>query len=212
MNKILKLSFIVLAIIASAASASAINPLNALKGVVNSITSTDKFEVSALQGTWVYESPAVTFKSDNALNKVGGAAASSAIEGKIAPYYNRLGLDTAVFDFDAEGNFTLTIKGVKLSGVVTKDDDQGKLTFNFKASGKIKLGKVSANATKSATGELTLTFDASRVISVVDKIASFAKNSTLTTLSNLLNTYDGLYAGARFQKAKDQSQTTTQPK
>lgn len=190
------------AVIAGGADAAAVNPLEALRGMVDEVTATDKFEISALEGTWAYESPAVSFKSDNVLNRAGGAAASAAIESKIAPFYTRLTLDSAKFVFDAEGNFTLTVNKVTLRGNVTKDSDEGALTFHFNSSGKISLGKVSAFATKSATGTLTLTFDASRVISVVEKIASFSKNETLTTLSSLLNSYDGVYAGAKFCKSK----------
>lgn len=182
--------------------ARAFNPLEAVKGVVNNVTASDKFEVSSLQGTWNYSAPAISFKSDNALNKAGGVAASAAVESKIAPYYKTLGLETAEMTFDAEGNFTLKLKMITLTGTVTKDGDDGKLTFNFKASGKFNLGKVAAFATKSALGELTLTFDASRVISVVSKVASVAGNSTLKTLSGVLNSYDGIYAGARFTKSK----------
>lgn len=179
---------------------TAFDPRSALEGLVNAVTSTDKFEVASLEGTWKYVSPAISFKSDNALNKAGGAAASAAIESKLAPYYTKLGLSKVQIVFDAEGNFTISINKIKLTGTVTKDDDQGNLTFNFKANSSINLGKVSAAASKSATGQLTLTFDASRVISIVDKVASLSGNSTLSTLSSLLNSYDGVYAGAKFKK------------
>lgn len=205
MKNLMKVSRAVVALVMVAVAASAamaINPLEALKGVVNEVTSTDKFEVSSLEGTWTYESPAVSFRSDNALSAAGGMAAASTIESKMAPYYSTLGLDTAKFVFDKDGNFTLTIKGVTLKGTVTKDNDEGNLTFNFQAAGAIKLGKVSAQAKKSALGSLTLTFDATRVMSVVTKVAQFSGISTLQTLSSLLSNYDGLFAGARFAKSK----------
>lgn len=181
-------------------SASAVNPLEAITGIVGAVTATDKFEVSSLEGTWKYTSPAITFKSDNAVNNIGGAAASATIEAKLASYYKKLGLNTAVFTFDAEGNFTLALKKVTLKGTVTKNDDAGALTFNFASNSGYNIGAVSAFATKDATGVLQLTFDASRVIDIVTKVAEYANNSTLSTVSTMLNSYDNIYAGAKFKK------------
>lgn len=191
------------ALLALGVSASrAANPLDILSGVVGAVTSTDKFEIKDLEGTWEYKSPAVTFKSDDALTKAGGVAASAAAESKLAPYYNRLGLNTVVITFDAEGNFTVKAKKFSLSGTAVKDSDSGLLTLKFQAAGKLNLGHVSAIASKDATGVLTLTLDATRVISIVDKVASIANNSTLKTMSQLLDKYDGIYAGAKFKRKK----------
>lgn len=191
------------ALLALGVSASrAANPLDILSGVVGSVTSTDKFEIKDLEGTWEYKSPAVTFKSDDALTKAGGVAASAAAESKLAPYYSRLGLNTVVITFDAEGNFTVKAKKFSLSGTAVKDSDSGLLTLKFQAAGKLNLGHVSAIASKDATGVLTLTLDATRVISIVDKVASIANNSTLKTMSQLLDKYDGIYAGAKFKRKK----------
>lgn len=177
------------------------NPLEALGGIVSSLTSTSKFEIKDLQGTWAYQSPAVSFKSDQALNKIGGTAASAALENKMAPYYTRLGLNTLVLTMDADGNFEMKIKTITLKGVAVKDSDSGALTFNFNAFGKTNIGKIAAEAQKSATGVLTLTFDVSRVIAIVDKIASVANLQSVSTLSSLLKSYDGIYAGAKLKKS-----------
>lgn len=190
------------AILAMAFQAHAVNPLEALGNVVNSVTSTDKFEIKSLEGTWTYQSPAITFDSDNALNRAGGAAASAAVESKLAPYYSRLGLSTVKITFDAEGNFTITLKKITIKGTVTKDGDDGRLTFNFQSDSKVKLGKVSAFASKSALGVLTLTFDASHVLAIVEKIASISSNPSLKSLASVLKGYDGVYAGAKFKKGK----------
>ena len=202
MNRLFSLLFIAAAAVLSPIAAKATSPLDMLGNIFNTVTSTDKFEVSSLAGTWTYQSPAVTFKSDNALSTAGGVAASATIESKLSPYYKRLGLNTMQFIFDSEGNFTLTVKKVTLKGTVTKNGDDGSLTFNFQSTHATNLGHVSAKASKSATGVLTLTFDASRVISIVKGVASFTKNSSLQTISTLLDSYNGIYAGAKFKKSK----------
>ena len=102
---------------------------------------------------------------------------------------------------DADGNFEMKIKTITLKGVAVKDSDSGALTFNFNAFGKTNIGKIAAEAQKSATGVLTLTFDVSRVIAIVDKIASVANLQSVSTLSSLLKSYDGIYAGARLKKS-----------
>ncbi len=200
MNRII--SICIAAILAASFNASADNPLGFLKDIVSNVTATDKFEIADLAGTWQYESPAISFKSDDALSQIGGVAASATIEEKLAPYYEKLKLDKAVLTFDAEGNFTIKINKITLKGTVTKDSDGGLLTFNFNANGKFSLGKVAAKATKSATGELALTFDASRIISIVKTVATYANNSSLNTVSSLLDQYEGIYAGAKLKKCK----------
>ncbi|MDE6334122.1 MAG: DUF4923 family protein [Muribaculaceae bacterium] len=201
-----RLFFALLAsLMVSISDASAGNPLEALGGIVTSLTSTSKFEIKDLQGTWSYQSPAVSFKSDQALNKIGGTAASAALESKMSPYYQRLGLNTIVLTMNADGGFEMKIKSITLKGTATKDTDDGALTFNFNAFGKTSIGKISAQAQKSATGVLTLTFDVSRVIAIVDKVASVANIQSVSTLSSLLNSYDGIYAGAKFKKSGNAS-------
>lgn len=188
-------------------AAEAVNPLDALGGIVSSLTSTTNFEIADIVGTWSYQSPAVSFKSDAALNKIGGLAASAALEDKLVSYYNSAGLNTLVLTVNSDDSFTMKIKSITLSGTITKDDDSGSLTFKFNAFGKISIGSVSAMAEKSATNNLTLTFDASKVISIISKVAEIAKIQTLQSLSSLLNSYDGLYAGARLKKTSSGSTT-----
>lgn len=188
------------AVLANMPAIHAGNPFGGLGDLISGLTAKNDFDLKELAGTWVYSSPAVTFKSDNSLNRIGGVAASAAVEAKLAPYYQRLGLTSAVVTIDSEQNFTIKIKAVTLTGTITRDDDSGSITFNFSAKGKINLGKVSAMATKSANNVLTLTFDASRVITVVEKVATFTKNSSVTALSKLLSSYEGVYAGAKLKK------------
>lgn len=183
---------------------SAQNPLEQLGGLISNLTSKSDFNLKDLEGTWNYAAPAITFKSDKALNKIGGALGSAGVEAKLAPYYSRLGLDKAVVTFDAEQNFTIKLRRVTLKGTVSRDENtpEGCLTFHFNALGKTNIGAVNAQASKSATGELTLTFDASRVITIVNKVASFTGNSSIQALSKLLSSYDGVFAGARLKKKK----------
>ena len=176
------------------------NPLGSLGSVISNLTASSSFELADLQGTWDYQSPAVTFQSDNVIQKAGGAAAASTIEGKMAPYYEKAGITSLQLTVDAENNFTMKLKRGSLKGTVSKDE-QGNLEFNFSAFGKIKLGKVSAFATKSGN-TLNLTFDVSKLISIVKSVASVSGSSSLNTISSLLSSYDGIYAGSKPNRVK----------
>lgn len=169
-----------------------------LGGVVDAITGSNDITVDDLVGTWTYTSPAVTFDSDNALQKVGGSAATGVIENKLAPYYQKVGLNNLVLTINADHTFTMKAKFGSISGVVEKTDEG--LVFNFKAFKKVNLGKVKTMASKSLTG-LTLTFDVSRLKTVVSKAATLSKNQTVQTLASLLGSYDGIYAGFRLNKS-----------
>lgn len=181
----------------AASSGSNSNALGAIGNVISNLTASSSFEIADLRGTWVYDSPAVTFKSDNALQKVGGAAAASTIENKLAPYYKTAGITSLKLTVDENDNFTMALSKGSLKGTVSKDE-QGNLEFNFNAFGKIKLGKVSAYATKSGN-TLNLTFDVSKLVSIVKTVSSVAGIASLNTMSSLLSSYDGIYAGFKLK-------------
>lgn len=183
------------------------NALGAIGNVISNLTASSNFELTDLQGTWAYQSPAVTFQSDNALQKVGGVAAASAIEEKIKPYYEKAGITSLVLTVNEDLTFTMKLKRGTLQGTVTKDEE-GNLEFNFSAFGKIKLGKVSAYATKSGD-TLNLTFDVSKLISIMKTVASVANISSLNTITSLLSSYEGIYAGFKMNRTADSTKTTT---
>lgn len=170
--------------------------LGALGDLLNNVTANSGFSVDDLVGTWNYKSPAVSFESDNALKKIGGAGAATVVENKLAPYYNRLGFNKTTLTVDAEHNFTLKLGVLVLSGIIEKDGEQ--LVFNFSAFKKIPLGKVNANATKSGK-QLNLTFDATKLVNILTQISSKLNISTLNAISSLLGSYEGIYMGFKLQ-------------
>ncbi|MDE6207932.1 MAG: DUF4923 family protein [Muribaculaceae bacterium] len=173
---------------------------DAVGGILGNVLGNSKFSVDDLVGEWDYSAPAVTFSSDDALKKIGGAGASAVVEGKLKPYYEKLKFNKTTLTVDAEHNFELKLGSVPLKGKIEKDD-KDELVFNFSAFGKVPLGKVSAHATK-AGNTLTLTFDATRLIQILTKLSSVLNISTLDTVSSLLNSYDGIYMGFKLKAKK----------
>lgn len=174
--------------------------LGALGSFVNNMTANKNFTVDDLVGTWTYSGPCVSFQSDNALKKIGGATAASAVESKLEPYYNKLGFNKTSLTVDAEHSFELKMGLITLKGIIEKNEND-MLVFNFNAFGKVPLGKVAANAVKSAN-QLSLTFDATKMIHVITTVASKLNMSTLNALSSLLNSYDGIYMGFKLKGSK----------
>lgn len=178
-------------------SSSSSGLTDALGSLVGSLTSTNKFAVESLVGDWAYSYPAVGFGSDNALKKIGGAAASAALEQKLEPYYQKAGLTSVTLTVEQDLTFKMGIKKLSLSGTISKDEDNF-LVFTFSALGKINLGSIKAMATKSGN-TLTIVFDATKLMKLLDTISSVANISALSTLNSLLQSYDNLYIGFKMK-------------
>lgn len=185
--------------ISNSGDGSGSDALGALGSLINNVAANSNFSVDDLVGTWTYKSPSVTFESENALKKVGGAGAATIVEGKLEPYYKKLGFNKTTLTVDAQHNFTMKLGVLTLTGVVEKNGKQ--LVFNFSAFKKIPLGKVNANATKSGN-QLNLTFDATKLINILTKVSSKLNISTLNSITSLLDSYDGIFMGFKLQGSK----------
>lgn len=176
--------------------------VDALTGVLGDVLSSDKITVDQLVGNWSYSAPAVTFLSDNLLQKAGGAATAEAIEGKLAPIYKLTKIDKLTFNVDNNGKFSMAVGRIKLSGTITEiTDETSKANFNLNFTGLGKsLLNVNAYVTKSIDGSMTLTFDVSKLITILQKVSTLAKSSTITTVTNALASFDGLCAGFELKK------------
>lgn len=165
--------------------------------VVDNILKTDNLDVKDLEGAWKSAGPSVSFKSENILEKAGGVAAATAIENKLTPYYQKAGLENAIFTFSQKGELTITLKnGRTITGTVEKGVTEGTMVFTF---GKLKnLGKITAYVSKGTS--LSIMFDASKLVKLVTAIADYSKNANLTSISTMLKSYDGVYAGFKFNK------------
>ena len=172
--------------------------LNSGLKTIQNATATTKFEATDLIGTWTYTSPAVSFKGDNALANIGGAAASTTIENKLAPYYQKAGLQNSQLIVKDDLTFTWKLGTMTLTGKIEKSSDSD-LIFNFSAFGKISIGKVNCIATKSGN-IVNLTFDASKIMSIAQKISSISSNSTFKSVNSILSNYKDMYLGAKMKK------------
>ncbi|MGN1246114.1 MAG: lipocalin-like domain-containing protein [Muribaculaceae bacterium] len=177
---------------------SALSSGSTLSNVINNVISTDSITVADVTGEWKYSGPAVSFKSDDLLKKAGGAAVAATVESKLAPYYQRAGIEGLKMTFDGKGNATMVLKnGRTLNGTVKQGEKAGQLVFNFSRLGS-NFGNLTAYVSKGT--DLSIMFDVSKLQGLVSAIAKYSKNSTANTASELLSQYKGIYAGIKLSK------------
>lgn len=177
--------------------------LSGIQGLVEGLISKSDLTEADLVGNYQYSAPAVAFQSSNLLQKAGGAAASGVITSKLAPYYEKVGINQLKATFNEDKTFQFTIKRVKLSGTFEKDPESatGDFIFKFNAAGKIPMGHFKSHVEKVGS-KLTITFDASKLITLVNTIATISGQSTLKTVATMLNSYDGLNCGFELTPVK----------
>lgn len=174
--------------------------LSGLKGAVEGMIAKSDLTAADLVGDYKYSAPAVSLQSDNALQKLGGSAATGVIVDKLAPYYQKAGLTSMTATFREDGTCEFKVKKATVTGTYERNES-GDFTFNFKAVKKIPLGKRNAHVEKIGK-KLTLTFDASKLIKLVNAVASVSGQSSLQAAAKMLNSYDGLYAGFELTPAE----------
>lgn len=167
---------------------------NTVSNLLEGIFSSSNLSVTDLAGQWGATGPAIAFQSENLLKKAGGIAAAAAVESKLAPYYSKYGLNNAKFDITNAGEFTLSIKLLKLKGTITPTEEKGVFDFNFMAFGSFKIGSLKTYIQKSYNS-MDIMFDAKKFMQLVSTIAKYTGNSTAKALGSLLDSYDGLCVG-----------------
>ena len=172
-----------------------------LGGLASGLLSDDNVDPAKMTGHWKYSEPAVCFKSDNFLQKAGGAAAAQTVQDKLAPYYKIAGMDQMTLDIADDQTFNMNVRKAKLKGTVTKDEN-GDIFFEFKAMGKVKLSKMQVYVTMTGSNSMSLMFDVTKLVSIIKAAGSVTGNATIKGASALLESYDGICAGFKMAKQK----------
>lgn len=184
---------------------------DALGGLISGLLGSGQLSEADLAGVYQYTEPAITFKSDNLLQKAGGAAMAATIVDKLAPYYERAGMNNLVVTLTPEKEFQFAIGRVKMSGTFMRDSAQtsaNSFIFTFNALGRIGLGNVAADVQLTGNN-LIITFDASKLLSLVNTIAQFSGKQSLQAAASFLNSYDGLNCGFSLSKTAEVAPSAT---
>lgn len=173
--------------------------INGIGALIENATSNENITEEDLVGTWYYSSPAVSFKSDNFLKKAGGAAAATAIESKLSPYFQSVGLDKTALTVKADKTFVMKVGKTNLNGTIAKDKTQNHFIFTFSILG-VNAFSSTVFVAKSAMGSIAVTFDVSKLEKIVSALAVFSGNSSAQSVASILSSYDGIRAGFRMKK------------
>lgn len=161
-----------------------------------------------LVGVWTTDQPAVAFKSDDLLKKAGGIAAASAIESKLAPYFEQYGLTGATLTVNPDSSFTLKSSKINLSGTISQQND-GNFIFAIKVLGKISLGEIPAYVQKTSQS-MDVMFDSTKLKTLLTTMSKFINLSSLSAVTSILDSYDGLYIGFGMNKTGKATTTDSQ--
>ena len=191
-------------ILGSSVTVSAQGLSDLLKGgtvgnIISGVFSRSDIKISDIAGKYEATGPAITFQGDNFLKKAGGVAAAAALETKLEPYYKQYGLTGAQITINHDGTFELIIKKITLKGEIEQTDEKGIFNFKFKAFGKVSMGSIKTYIQQSY-GQIDIMFDATKMKTLVSTVANFTGMKLAKTLGSMLDSYDGLCVGFKFDK------------
>ena len=161
----------------------------------------DSLSQKDLIGTWTFEGTAVRLETDDILKKAAGEIAASKAEEKLDEYCRKYGLTAkaGAFTFKEDGTFESTNGKTTQKGTYTLKGD--KLTLKYGNGKHIKnIGSLTATVKRESSGDISLLWDASRMIDVFTSLTAKTSNASLQSISTLLQGYDGLKVGIRLKK------------
>jgi hypothetical protein len=179
-----------------------------ITNLIEGVFSKSDLEVSDLAGQWTIDGSAVSFQSDNLLQKAGGLAAASAIEAKIDPYMEQYGLVGAVMVIQTDGSYEIQMSKGSIKGTIVKSSSStSNFTFNITVLGK-SISSVPAYVQKSSSS-LDLMFDSNKLKSILSTVGKLVNSSLASSALSILNSYEGLYVGFGMHKTGTVSTTST---
>ena len=162
---------------------------------IASVIGLTKVTEADLVGAWKYSAPGCSFTSDKLLAKAGGEVVAGQIKEKLGPYYQKFGVKAAntFFTFAEDKSFTGKIFGFPLSGTYTYDESKSMVQM------KTLLLTVNGYVKKNVDG-IAFLFDADKLLSIMQMVASVSNDTTLATIGELSKQYDGVKIGFDMKK------------
>lgn len=174
-----------------------------VKEAVTAATGGKKLSVENLQGRWTYVRPAIKLESDNTLKNIAAGLASSEAEKKMQEYCAKVGIVEGIFDytFQTDSSFTNTLKKGSLKGTYTFNADKKILFLHYTLGKNRKATLTTLTAEVVLSGnELTLLFNADKLLKFLSLVSSFSGNATLQAIQKLADQYEGMQLGFDLEK------------
>ena len=168
-----------------------------LESFLGAVLGNTTLKQADILGTWNYTSADCVFETENLLMKAGGEVAASKIEEKINGTLGKFGLSSVkcTFTFNSNNTYSATIGGRTIQGTYVLDTENKKITMTYLNG----LGTMTPQIVKSGN-KLSLLFNADKLLKLLTTVSALSGNSTMNSLSSLLESYDGLLIGMELQK------------
>jgi len=169
---------------------SAVNSGSLISAVVGLLTGGTASATSII-GTWTYQEPTVQFQSENLLAQAGGIYAAQTIVTKLTPYYEKFGFKSGALKvtFKNDNTCSIVYGTTTIPGTYTYNSSTN--TLNIKGLNVIN---ISAYVTLSYN-QLALTFDSSKLLSLVSVLGGSNASAQTSAISQLANSYTGMKTG-----------------
>jgi len=155
----------------------------------------DKVTKESLIGTWNYSQPGCAFTSEQLLAQAGGEAVAASVKSKLQPQFQRVGINNTntSITFNQDGTFAAKIAGKAWSGKYTFDET----TYKVNLQGLLL--NINCYAKKNSDG-IALLFEATKLLTILQTMATMSGNATAQTIGDLSKNYDGLRIGFDYTK------------
>lgn len=170
--------------------------VDAVTNIVGNILGTDKLSEKNIIGTWTYNEPCVVFESENVLTQVGATAASNKVEKTLGEQLTKVGIvkGSVILKFNEGGEGIVTSGGKDINIKWAVKDSNLTLTF------PVTQQSITVNA-KITAGGLQIAVNADKLLTLVNGfVKNMPANSSLSSISSLMNTVKGMYVGLKFTK------------
>ncbi len=179
----------------SSSSSSSSTGSKLAKGLVTSLLGKNKLNEKNLEGKWKYIEPCIVLESDNVLNKIGGAVAMDKVESSLQSFLEKAGFK--------EGKVNLTLNSDS-TGVVEISGKEIKMNWHVDDTNLVlTLAKkdIPVNASLSG-GDLQLAMSMDKLLDLMETVLSGVGSisSIGNVVAKLVENYDGLYMGLKFEK------------
>lgn len=182
----------------SSTSAAAQIGSGILSSLIGNVIGTPTLKKANLIGTWNYSSSDCKFESENLLQQAGGEIAAKTIENKLNDLFGKVGIKQGAlsFTFNEDGSYQMGIGGRNISGTYTLDEATGTLTM----VGMFGITKSEAIVTFNSTNSISILYDATKLMQVLNAFAAQSGNATVQSISSLIGSYNGLRIGFELTK------------
>lgn len=196
-NAQVDLSSIISKVTGSSSSSSNSSSSSSTSSIISTITSIFSSSKQATKdnivGTWVYEEPAIVLSSDNVLTNTAAKVAAEKIEEKLQTYLTKVGIKKGALTvtFSSDGTFKETLAGKTISGKWSISDSKLKITV---------LTKSIYITTQVSGSTLKIVTDASKLLKLLQTLGSNSTNSSIQTVTTLMNSVNGMQVGLSLTK------------